>query len=126
PNKGIKRVIPAHYDEVQKMLPHYHIDKLWSSGKGTGTTAVQEVVSRSLSNPRTAGRVTLDASCIDGKTSPAGFYYKLGFRFKQPNLNKELEEWLSKGGRKENAPFITGTMYLPQENIEQCLKYGKP
>ena len=93
--------------------------------KGTGTTAVQTVVRKSINDAKTTGRVTLDACCIDGKTSPAGFYYKLGFRFKDPTLNQELETWIQKGGQKENAPQITGIMYLPKENINHCLNYGK-
>lgn len=114
---------PAHYEETYELLPHYHIDELWSNGKGTGKTAVQEVVLTSLMDNKTKGRVTLDASCIDGKTSPAGFYYKLGFRMISPFLNDELAQWVKSGGNRENAPFFTGTMYLPKENIFDCLKY---
>ena len=125
PNKGQTKTIPAHSECTQYLLPHYHIDKLWTGGKGTGTTAVQSVVRKSVHDPNTIGRVTLDACCIDGKTSPAGFYYKLGFRFKDPILNQELETWIQKGGQKENAPHITGIMYLPKENINHCLNYGK-
>ena len=125
PNKGQTRTIPAHSECTQYLLPHYHIDKLWTGGKGTGTTAVQTVVRKSINDAKTTGRVTLDACCIDGKTSPAGFYYKLGFRFKDPTLNQELETWIQKGGQKENAPQITGIMYLPKENINHCLNYGK-
>ena len=124
PHKGETKVSPAHWEEIKEMLPHYHIDKLWTGGKGSGTIAVQNVVSESLRNPITQGRVTLDACCIDGKTSPAGFYYKLGFRFKDQAMNNELATWLEKGGKRENAPFLTGFMYLPKENIEQCLHYG--
>lgn len=124
PNKGKIKITPAHLEEVQEMLPHYHIDKLWTGGKGSGTMAVQNVVSKSLTNPLTQGRVTLDACCIDGKTSPAGFYYKLGFRFKDKDMNNELATWIENGGKRENAPFLTGFMYLPKENIEHCLNYG--
>ena len=124
PNKGKTKISPAHWEEIQEMLPHYHIDILWTGGKGTGTTAVQNVVAESLRNPLTQGRVTLDACCMDGETSPAGFYYKLGFRFKDPNMNNELATWIENGGKRENAPFLTGFMYLPKENIEHCLNYG--
>ena len=99
---------------------------MWSGGKGSGTAAVQNVVEESLSNPLTKGRVMLDASSIDGKTHPAGFYYKLGFRYKQPAYNQELEAWLANGGKRENSPmFPSAVMYLPKENIEHCLNYGK-
>lgn len=36
-----------------------------------------------------------------------------------------LENWLIKGGHRENAPFISGNMFLPEENIEHCLNYAK-
>ena len=44
---------------------------------------------------------------------------------RERELNIKLEEWLKNGGKRENSPFITGTMFLPKENIEQCLKYGR-
>lgn len=123
PYKGQTKTFPDSWEETQSILPHYHIDKLWSNGKGSGTNSVQSVVRKSVNDPKTAGRVTLDACCIDGKTSPAGFYYKLGFRFKDQKMNKQLEEWIVNGGKRENSPFLTGMMYLPAENIEHCLNY---
>ena len=125
PKKGQEVTTPDRWVESSMSLPCYHIDMLWSGGAGTGIKSVQQIVARSIEDPRTAGRVTLEACCINGKTSPAGFYYKLGFRFQNQNSNIKLEEWLKNGGRREDAPFITGTMFLPKENIEQCLKYGK-
>lgn len=124
PKKGQLVTTPDRWLESSISLPHYHIDKLWTGGRGSGTKAVQGVVAESVANPKTAGRVTLDACCIDGKTSPAGFYYKLGFRFQEQESNKILAEWLKNGGKRENAPFLTGSMYLPQENIEHCLNYA--
>jgi len=115
---------PAHYDETFKFNPRIILEKLWSGGKGTGTKAVQNVVWGSLKNPRTRGRVCIDACCIDGKTAPGAFYYKLGFRFTNPADNEICEKWLLSGGKRENAPFMVGNMFLPRENIEHCLKYG--
>lgn len=114
---------PEHWEEVATWLPHYHIDKLWTTGKGSGTNSVQDVVRRSLEDPKTQGRVMLDACCIDDKTAPGGFYYKLGFRFINEEMNKECAKWLAEGGKREDAPFATGMMYLPKENISQCLNY---
>ena len=123
---GKKRLIKAseaHFEDTYVMLPHYHIDKLWSTGKGSGAAAIKNIVRKSLNDDSTGGRVTVDASCIDGKTSPAGFYYKLGFRFVQEDLNTICENWIKSGGKRENAPFATGMMYLPKENINECLNY---
>ena len=46
-DKGKLKTVPAHWKEEQKMLPHYHIDKLWTGGKGSGTRAVQDIVIKS-------------------------------------------------------------------------------
>lgn len=121
-----KRIIPAkeaHYEYIYTLLPHYHIDKLWSTGHGSGSEAVKSIVKKSLNDPETNGRVTVEATCIDGKTAPGGFYYKLGFRFVQNDLNKLCEQWLNDGGQKECAPFVTGMMYLPKENVQHCVDY---
>ena len=123
-NPRIIKERPAHFEETYVLLPHYHIDKLWSNGEGSGTKAIQDVVRKSLADAQTAGRVTVDASCIDGKTAPGGFYYKLGFRFVNKLSNEECENWLKSGGDKANAPFVTGMMFLPEENIQKCLEYG--
>ena len=40
-----------------------------------------------------------------------------------PFLNDELAQWVKSGGNRKNAPFLTGTMYLPKENIFDCLMY---
>ena len=115
----------SYYSDLFEFLPHYHVDKLVSNGKGTGTRSIQEVVKRSLADIETQGRVILEAAYIDDKTAPGGFYYKLGFRFSDNFMNKKCEEWLKAGGKKEDAPFAIGQMFLPKENISHCLNYGK-
>ena len=77
----------------------------------------------SLQDSRTNGRVTLQSDIIDGKTSPSGFYYKLGFRFSDESKNDIMKKWLEQGGKKESSPMITGFMFLPKENIHNCLNY---
>lgn len=108
----------------REVEPYYYISKLWSLGKGSGTKGVQEVVNKSLRDKETMGRVFLDAECMDRKTSPAGFYYKLGFRFHENVKNEIFCDWLKHGGQKSQAPMVTGLMYLPSENILHCLTYG--
>ncbi len=115
---------PAYYETFQILKPSYLILHLESFAKGQGTNAIKKVVKESLQNPQTQGRVTLQADMIDGKTSPAGFYYKLGFRFADDNNNAILAKWLENGGTKENAPKLYGFMYLPKENVEHCLNYS--
>lgn len=122
----LKKVVPAepaHWETSQTIKPSYYISHLFSHGKGQGTDAVKSIVQKSLNDTRTCGRVTLQSDIIDGKTSPSGFYYKLGFRFPDSEKNKIMQKWLENGGQKATAPLVTGFMYLPKENIPHCLNY---
>lgn len=121
--KPVIQTVPAHFEDDATWLPHYYLDKLWTTGKSSGTNSVQALVRQSLQDPATQGRVMLDACCIDGETAPGGFYYKLGFRFVNDLTNKECAKWLAEGGKRENAPWAVGLMYLPKENISHCLNY---
>jgi len=120
PKNYVRKTKSGNYE----FAPCYKLDKLWAKEKGDGTIGVQNTVLESLEDNETCGRVLLDACCLDGKTAPGAFYYKLGFRFNNPLMNKECEQWIKAGGRYQDAPFCTGYMHLPKENIEHCLKYG--
>ena len=111
--------------EKAKTKPFYYIYKLWSMGKGTGTRGLQTAVMDSVKDKATRGRIFLEAQNMTRKGSPAGFYFKLGFRFKEKGKNKIFQEWLNKGGNKKDAPQDTGLMFLPKENILHCLTYGR-
>jgi hypothetical protein len=90
--------------------------------QGAGTKAVKALVERSLADKDTEGRVVVNAEIIDEKTSPAGFFYKLGFRFVDNNQNDKMEAWVREKTIL-NAPQLTGMMYLPKENINKLLRY---
>ena len=92
--------------------------------KGAGTKAVKALVERSLADKDTQGRVVVDVQIIDEKTSPAGFFYKLGFRFVDTQMNEVMENWVRQK-TLINAPKLTGMMYLPKENINRVLMYGE-
>ena len=118
-------ITPPHlYLKGPQLRPHYYIDELWSTGKNTGTNAIKDVVLHSVNDIDTQGRVMLEACSIDGRTSPVGFYYKLGFRATDPETNNRCAKWLAEGGKRYNAPTNSATMYLPKENIQHCLNYG--
>jgi hypothetical protein len=110
---------------------HIFIEKLVAqpnSTHGAGTRAIQKELRESLKDPECGGRLMLDACLIDPKKGhPLGFYYKLGFRACKPEYNKLCEKWLAKGGLRKNAPKLSENdnirMYLPKENITQCLNY---
>ena len=116
--------VPEHDEIWTEWSEHYYVEELYGDGNGAGTQQVQRVVLNSLRDSQTRGRVLLDAASIDGRTHPAGFYYKLGFRHTCEDNNIKLAKWLKGGGKKKNAPWCSGNMYLPQENIMQCLTYG--
>ena len=92
--------------------------------QGAGTKAVQSVLERSLADNDTQGRIVVYAEITDGETSPAGFFYKLGFRFIDKSMNEVMENWIKKDIPTE-SPKITGMMYLPKENISKLKRYGK-
>ena len=110
---------------LRKIKPHYYLMHLYANnpGKGYGSNAIKKLVMKSLNNPRTEGRVLVGAYSIDYDTFPAGFYYKMGFRFKDKESNDIMRKWLLSGGTRENAPQVEGQMYLPRRNINLCLSY---
>jgi len=91
--------------------------------KGAGTKAVQALLERSLADKETAGRIVVYAEITDGQTSPAGFFYKLGFRFIDKEMNEIMDEWIKKR-IKTNSPKLTGMMYLPREHINKLMMYN--
>ena len=125
-------VYPEEYtikisENQRKIKPHYYIIYLYADlpGNGYGSNAIKQVVKKSCKDKRTEGRVLLGAYPVDYRTFPAGFYYKMGFRFKDKESNDIMKKWLANGGTRENAPQVEGQMYLPKRNINLCLAYNK-
>ena len=104
----------------------YKIDSITSPERyrGAGTKAVQSVLDRSLADKDTQGRLVVYAEITDGQTSPAGFFYKLGFRFLDKSMNEAMGTWVQKKIKSE-FPQITGMMYLPKNNINKLMMYGR-
>lgn len=104
----------------------YMIDYLASPERyeGAGTKAVQSLLDRSLSDKDTEGRIVVMSKIIDEQTSPAGFFYKLGFRFTDNNLNEIMDKWMVKKLETE-APKLTGMMYLPKQHINKLMMYNR-
>ena len=57
------------------------------------------------------------------ESSPAQFFYKLGFRFIEKDANEYIEECIIK--KVPDAPAQTGMMYLPRQNLHKLLRYGE-
>jgi hypothetical protein len=89
---------------------------------GLGTEAVKGLVEKSFFDPRTEGRVVTYCAPVWRESSPAQFFYKLGFRFLDPSANEYIEYCLGK--RILDIPPQTGMMYLPKKNINKLLRYG--
>ena len=92
--------------------------------QGAGAKAIQSVLDRSLADKDTQGRLVLYCEVTDGQTSPAGFFYKLGFRFLDRSMNEVMEQWVRQNIKTE-APKLTGMMYLPKNNINKLMMYGR-
>ena len=116
PSKKIVRYLKNCYkiDNIESPM-RYH---------GAGTKAIQSILDRSLADKDTEGRIVLYAEITDGKTSPAGFFYKLGFRFVDKTMNEAMETWVRKNIETE-APNLTGMMYLPKNHINKVMMYGR-
>ena len=102
----------------------YQIDSISSPirNKGEGTKAVKQLLEKSLADKDTEGRIIVEVRIIDGQTSAAGFFYKLGFRFADKSKNEILNNWI-RSGKSILAPKETGLMYLPKENIQKLMMY---
>lgn len=90
--------------------------------KGEGRKAIKSLVEKSVADKDTEGRILVDVKIIDGQTSSAGFFYKLGFRFLDSSKNDMLKNW-EQGQASLISPRITGMMYLPKEAIKRLLMY---
>lgn len=88
--------------------------------RGAGTKAILTLLEKSLADKETEGRIVVNAEIIDGQTSPAGFFYKLGFRFIDKSMNEVMEKWLTQN-TELGSPKLTGMMYLPRQGINKLM-----
>lgn len=91
--------------------------------KGEGTEALQGLVEKSLIDEDTQGRVILYLSQIAPEDSSWKFFYKLGFRSVDENINLLIQDAIDKNMNKIIIP--EAYMYLPQGNIQKLLRYGQ-
>ena len=104
----------------------YQIDNIVAPQRyqGAGTKALQSLLERSLADKDCEGRLVVNAEITDGQVSPAGFFYKLGFRFLDNSMNDVMEQWV-KRNIKTDFPNLTGVMYLPKTNVNKLMMYGR-
>jgi len=117
---------PRKYKQQTKYLKNCYVVDFIQSPKpknGLGTAAIKQLAEKAMFDPKIDGRiVTFSAPILKG-TSPAIFFYKLGFRFIEPECNKIIDECII-----NNIPDIppqVGMMYLPKNRLNKLLHYGE-
>lgn len=102
----------------------YVIDYIQSptQRRGLGTEAVKHLAEKAMFDPRANGRIVTFSTPVWKESSPALFFYKLGFRFIEKSGNEYMEECLIK--KVPDIPAQVGMMYLPKANLHKLLRYG--
>ncbi len=103
----------------------YIIDYIQSPKQrcGLGTEAVKSLAEKAMFDPRAEGRIVTFSAPVWKESSPALFFYKLGFRFVEKGANEYMEECLIK--KVPDIPPQIGMMYLPKNNLHKLLRYGE-
>lgn len=89
---------------------------------GLGTEAIKGLAEKAMFDSRAEGRIVTFSSPVWRESSPALFFYKLGFRFMEKSANEYMEDCLIK--KVPDLPPQTGMMYLPKTHLHKLLRYG--
>ena len=111
--------------KIQYLKNCYIIDYIQSPKPrcGLGAEAVKALAEKAMFDPKAEGRIVTFAAPLVKESSPALFFYKLGFRFTSPQANEYMEECLRK--KVPDIPVQTGMMYLPKNRLHKLLHYGE-
>lgn len=90
---------------------------------GLGTEALKGLAEKAMFDPKIQGRIVTYSAPVWQESSPALFFYKLGFRFMEPKANERMQECLIKN--IPDLPPQTGMMYLPKVQLHKLLHYGE-
>ncbi len=90
---------------------------------GLGTEAVKQLAEKAMFDSRAEGRIVTFSAPVLKEASPALFFYKLGFRFTDPESNNVMEECLR--NNMPDLPAQIGMMYLPKNRLQKLLMYGE-
>lgn len=103
----------------------YVIDYIQSPKQrcGLGTEALKGLAEKAMFDSRAEGRIVTFSSPVWKESSPALFFYKLGFRFMDAGANGYMQECLIK--KIPDIPPQIGMMYLPKKNLHKLLRYGE-
>ena len=126
PNQNITQFIPRTYKRKIKYLKNCYIIDYIQSPKpknGLGTEAIKQLAEKAMFDTRADGRIVTFSAPIMKESSPALFFYKLGFRFIDPASNEVMEECLRT--KMPDIPAQIGMMYLPKNRLHKLLHYGE-
>lgn len=110
--------------KIKYLKNSYVIDYIQSPkmGCGLGTEALKGLAEKAMFDSRAEGRIVTFCTPVWKESSPAQFFYKLGFRFMNPSANEYIQECIVK--KIPDLPPQIGMMYLPQRNLHKLLRYG--
>ena len=110
---------------IQYLKNCYIIDYIQSPKArcGLGSEAVKNLAEKAMFDPKAEGRIVTFSAPMTKESSPALFFYKLGFRFTNPEANEYMEECLIK--KIPDIPAQVGMMYLPKSRMHKLLRYGE-
>lgn len=117
---------PPTYKRKTKFLKNcYIIDYIQSPQTrcGLGTEAIKQLAEKAMFDSKAEGRIVTFSAPIMKESSPALFFYKLGFRFTDPHANEVMEDCILKN--MPDLPAQIGMMYLPKNRLQKLLMYGE-
>ena len=111
--------------KVKYLKDCYIIDYIQSPQArcGLGTEALKGLAEKAMFDPKIQGRIVTFSAPVWQESSPALFFYKLGFRFMETRANERMQECLIKN--IPDLPPQTGMMYLPRVQLHKLLHYGE-
>lgn len=111
--------------KVKYLKDCYIIDYIQSPQArcGLGTEALKGLAEKAMFDPKIQGRIVTYSAPVWQESSPALFFYKLGFRFMEVQANERMRECLIKN--VPDLPAQTGMMYLPKVQLHKLLHYGE-
>lgn len=116
---------PTYKHKVKYLKNCYIIDYIQSPKAhcGLGTEAIKNLAEKAMFDPKAEGRIVTFSAPMLKESSPAIFFYKLGFRFTSSEANNYMEECIIK--KIPDIPAQTGIMYLPKSRLHKLLRYGE-
>ena len=116
---------PPTTRKIKYLKNCYIIDYIQSPKQrcGLGTEAVKNLAEKAMFDNKAQGRIVTFSSPIVKESSPALFFYKLGFRFTSEAANNYMEECINK--KIPDIPAQIGMMYLPKSRLHKLLRYGE-